>query len=390
MKGVILVRATKHNGRGPKNSKNGYNPKHNDRDFEHEKNSEENVYYNSVNNQFYVGNCKGENAVMGGKILSFEEAEETIYKERYYQQYESQMERYRKKGNHDRIKSFDEWRNSKRYAPEETILQIGKSENHADKDTFLSAAMSFVDYQEKWAKEHGNCFVIADFAMHFDETVPHGHLRKIWQYRDENGMLCVGQDKALEQAGIELPDPSKPRGRFNNRKMVYDKMMRDKWIEICKKNGLEIEEEALPNGKHNQTKEEMIAQKYQDIIDKTNAKEQEYQALTSDYDALKIKRDSMAKEIEDMDTLKAEIKKKYKQEYDERKTFLENLYKSRNKVVDEKESKLDDDRQNFDELVETKAIQKAREMFSSVNDKAEEAQTQTQTNDRRAGYIPWE
>lgn len=405
MKGVIFVRATKHNGRGPKNSKNGYNPKHNDRDFESEKNSDENVYYNSVNDEWYVGNCKGEISISpSGKILSFEEAERTIYKERYYQQYETQMERYRKKGNHDRIKSFDEWRNSKRYAPEETILQIGKSENHADKNTLLSAAMEFVDYQEKWSKQHGDCFVIDDFAVHFDETVPHAHLRKTWQYRDANGMLCVGQDKALEQAGIELPDPSKQRGRFNNRKMVYDKMMRDKWIEICKKKGLEIEEEALPDGKHNQTKEEMIAQKYQDIIDKTNAKELEYQALTSDYDALKLKRDGMAKEIEDMDTLKAGIEKKYKQEYDEKKTFLENLYKSRNKAVDERESKLDDretelderasklddDRQNFDKLVEEKAIQKAREMFSRVNDKAEEAQTQTRTNDRRAGYIPWE
>lgn len=381
------MRATKHNARGPKNSNSGYNPKHNDRDFENEKNSDENVYYNGVNNEFYVGDDRGNDK---HKILSFEEAEKMIYKERYYQQYENQMERYRKKGNHDRIKSFDEWRNSKRYAPEETVLQIGKSEKHVDKNTFMSAAFAFFDYQEKWSKEHGDCFVIDDFAMHFDETVPHGHLRKTWQYRDSNGVLCIGQEKALEQAGIELPDPSKPRGRFNNRKMVYDKLMRDKWIEICKHNGLEIEEEALPDGKHDMTKEEMIAQKYQDIIDKTNVKEQEYQTLTSDYDALKIKHDSLSKEVEDMDTLKAKIEKKYKQEYDEKKTFLENLYKTRNKAVDEKESKLDEDRQNFDKLVETKAIQKAREMFSSINDKAEEAQTQTRTNNRRAGYTPWE
>lgn len=365
------MRVTKHNGRGPKNSNFGYNPKHNDRDFEHE--LTDNFYWNLYHKGYYTD--KDKNNKENG-ILTFEQAEEKYYENMFYKQYEMQQQKYKKKGNYDRLKTFEEWRNSKRYVPEESITQIGNSEKNVDANLFENAYLDFLVYQTNWSKQHNNCFRVLDMSVHYDETVIHAHDRKVWQYRDSNGVWCIGQDKALEQAGIGLPDPSKPRSRFNNRKMVYDKMMREKWIEICKGYGLEIEEEALPDGKHNMDKEEMIKQKYQRLSD----------------------------EIKDMETLKDGIEQKYKQEYEEKKTFLDNLYKTRNKAVDERESKLDDrefelnerasklneDKQNFDKLVEAKAIQKAREMFSRVNNKSEEAQTQTRTNNRRTGYTPWE
>ena len=30
------------------------------------------------------------------------------------------------------------------------------------------------------------------------------------------------QEKALEELGVELPDPSKPKGKHNNRKQTFD------------------------------------------------------------------------------------------------------------------------------------------------------------------------
>ena len=54
------------------------------------------------------------------------------------------------------------------------------------------------------------------------------------------------QEKALREAGIELPDPSKPEGRYNNRKITFDKMRREMFQEICLKHGLKIEVEPRP------------------------------------------------------------------------------------------------------------------------------------------------
>lgn len=57
----------------------------------------------------------------------------------------------------------------------------------------------------------------------------------------ELGHEVSAQEKALREAGIELPDPSKPEGRYNNRKITFDKMRREMFQEICLKHGLNIE-----------------------------------------------------------------------------------------------------------------------------------------------------
>lgn len=42
--------------------------------------------------------------------------------------------------------------------------------------------------------------------------------------------------------GVELPNPDKPRSRFNNRKQVFSRMCREHLLQICREHGLEIEE----------------------------------------------------------------------------------------------------------------------------------------------------
>lgn len=328
------LRITNHNSRGHKNSKNGYNPKHNDRDFEHEQ-KHDNIYYSVYSKKGYTDKEKSE-------FMSFEDVENKYYKDNFYHQYEEQMKRYEKKGNYDRIKTFEEWKETKRYCPEETVSQIGKLENHADLATFGPAYITFMKFQEEWSKQHNNCFQILDFSLHFDESVPHAHSRRVWQYKDSNGKLCIGQDKALEQAGIPLPDPSKPRSSKNNRKIVYDKIMREKWLDICTEYGIDVEREALPNGKHNRSKEQYISDKYENMLKEVESFEQE----KADFKKERLK-----------------TKLKDKEELKQKKQDLELEYQQKIQTYEA----------TFEARVQKEAIKRAREMFKGVNEQAETA-----------------
>lgn len=75
-----------------------------------------------------------------------------------------------------------------------------------------------------------------------DEASPHIHERRVFLYTDSQGHKAVGQNKALEQMGIGLPNPDKPRSRYNNRKQTFSKICRDHFLQICKEHGLQIEE----------------------------------------------------------------------------------------------------------------------------------------------------
>jgi hypothetical protein len=125
--------------------------------------------------------------------------------------------------------------------------------------------VEFLKYQEGWNKEHGRPFQILNFALHDDEATPHIHQRRVWKYT-EKGILKIGQEKALALAGVELPYPDRPEGRYNNRKVAFDKMMREKWLEIGIEHGLKLEKEPIPDGRHHQSKEEYIRNKNKKIV----------------------------------------------------------------------------------------------------------------------------
>ena len=82
-----------------------------------------------------------------------------------------------------------------------------------------------------------------------DESTPHIHVRKVWVYED-NGVKKIGQKKSLERAGIELPFQDRPESQYNNRKMTYDRMMREKMYELCKEHGLEVDITPDPHNMH--------------------------------------------------------------------------------------------------------------------------------------------
>ena len=65
---------------------------------------------------------------------------------------------------------------------------------------------------------------------------------------NQYGELCPQQDKALEELGFELSKPSEIKGKYNNRKMLFDDECRKLFISICQKHGLNIDVEPVYGG----------------------------------------------------------------------------------------------------------------------------------------------
>lgn len=221
------MRATIHNGRT--SHLGAFTPKHNDRSFnishaEHidPERVKLNRYWNWT-----------------GKEITFEDAERAFYEKYIRQHLDAQNARYRAQRHAERAKTMDEYRRSPQTCPEEVILMIGKAG-----DTIPADMMArIIQEQINWEQRQFPGVKVLDVALHMDEQgAPHIHERRAWVYTDKDGNLAISQNKALEQMGIELPNPDRPRGRFNNRKQVFSRMCREHLLQICREHGLEIEE----------------------------------------------------------------------------------------------------------------------------------------------------
>lgn len=221
------MRATIHNGRT--SHLGAFTPKHNDRSFnishaEHidPERVKLNRYWNWT-----------------GKEMTFEDAERTFYEKHIRQHLDAQNSRYRAQRHAERVKSMDEYRRSPQTCPEEVILQIGKLG-----DTIPADMMArIIQEQINWEQQQFPRVKVLDVAVHMDEQgAPHIHERRAWIYTDKDGNLAISQNRSLEQMGVELPNPDKPRSRFNNRKQVFSRMCREHLLQICREHGLEIEE----------------------------------------------------------------------------------------------------------------------------------------------------
>lgn len=276
----VFMRVTQHSGRTNKGGK-AFSPRHNDRNYDVEKADNidktkinQNYYWSIYSSGWYRSNTKE-------KKPTFEQAEKQFYEKHFKKQYNAQVERHRERRQLNRIKSFDEWRKARQYCPEELYLQIGNVDETVDCKTFMDCAGAYINKMTEWSKAHGRPFTVLDCAMHMDEAVPQLHIRRVYHsINPDTGIDEIGQNKALERAGVPLPDPSKPCGKYNNRKMTFDKEMRAIWIDICKSYGLDIEEAPEQGHKHNQTKAEYVDAKQRE------ARKQ----LQSDRQALEIEK----------------------------------------------------------------------------------------------------
>lgn len=189
-----------------------------------------------------------------------ETSEREWYSETYRDALERTNERYRHEGHADRCKTPDDLYEGRLTRPEEMILQVGKQVDDIDPAQLKAAVDRYIDALDAWNEAHGGHMHILSIALHADETSPHVHIRRVWDYTDRDGLTRLGQAKALEAAGVPLPDHGKSVGRYNNRKMSFDAMARGWWQECCRAQGWEIETEARPDMRHKDKAEYVYGQ----------------------------------------------------------------------------------------------------------------------------------
>lgn len=223
------MRITTNNGRHTRGRV--YNPKHNDRQFNVEKSTHIDPTRTSNNWEWqWLENY--------GKRCNFEDAERIFYARHISDHLQAVNDRYKAQRHSERVKTLDEYRKSPQSCPEETIVCIGNQKHHPDPSELLAAYLELQHWQQQTYPQ----LQVLDYAMHLDERgAPHIHERHVWTYTDADGHLAVGQARALEQMGIQRPHPEQPRSRYNNPKQTYTQAVREKFAEICRQRGLEIE-----------------------------------------------------------------------------------------------------------------------------------------------------
>lgn len=239
------MRATIHNGRTSRLG--AFTPRHNDRNFNIS--HAEHIDPERVKNNRYWN-------WTGNPETTFEAAEAAFYEKHIRQHLDAQNARYKAQRHAERVTSMDEYRKSPQTCPEEVILMIGKAG-----DTIPADMMArIIQEQINWEQKTFPGVKVLDVALHMDEQgAPHIHERRAWVYTDKDGNTAISQNKSLEQMGVELPNPDRPRGRFNNRKQTFSKRCREHLLQICREHGLEIEEIPQEKSKSGRTLEDYQA-----------------------------------------------------------------------------------------------------------------------------------
>lgn len=237
------MRATTHFARTTKGGK-AFSSKHNDRNYDDELKPANVDAEKSKKNVYEI--CRFENEPKD-TITTFEDHEKWVYKNFLGQFFEEQNERNKKARHLERVKTIDQFRKMARYCPEEVLWYVGKKGETATAQQLEKMAKSQITWEEK--KYPGLKYL--DWAVHVDELgAPHVQARRIWTY-DKNGVVAIGQNKALEKMGVALPKSEEPISESNNRKITYTAESRAHWIELAEKLGYEIEK--TPKEKSGQT-----------------------------------------------------------------------------------------------------------------------------------------
>ena len=200
--------------------------------------------------------------------FTFTEVEKAYYVEKYSDHVDGQNERNRKARHYDRVKTIDGILENNKTCPEETLLQLGNIDGTVSADVLAQIS---AEYFEEFNKRYGSHVHILDWALHLDEATPHIHERHVFDAVNQYGELCPQQDKALEELGFELPKPNEKKGKYNNRKMVFDEECRKLFISICQKHGLDIDVEPVFGGASYLEKQDFIIMNQQKRIDEKQA-----------------------------------------------------------------------------------------------------------------------
>lgn len=203
-----------------------------------------------------------DNMYISYKGLPFSEAEKAYYKEHYSAWLKAQNENYIRNRHKEKVLTTDQLLTRKYTRPEEVILQIGNKDHFADSETFKACVSDYLKEMEAYSS---NCHIL-DVAIHLDEATPHCHIRRVWDYIDENGNPHISQNQALKALGFAPPDPALPPYlRKNNAKISFDRHMRERWKEICISHGLIIAPKKKKEIAHSQPAQYKIMQQESQI-----------------------------------------------------------------------------------------------------------------------------
>lgn len=272
------MKATRHNGCAGKFG--AYNVKHNDRNFD-VSNSEhidverakENIYWDCYQGYSLPG-------MEDNRKYTFSEIEREFYYENYREFVEGQNQRNREVRHTDRHKTIDGILENTKTCPEETILQLGNLDKTVDASVFAKIA---AEYFEEFQRRYG--------------SYVHIHERHVFDALNRYGEVCPQQEKALEELGFELPDLTKKKSKYNNRKMVFDAECRKLFLEISTRHGLDIDMEPVYGGASYLEKADYIVKKLRE----ENAR------LTEENEVLKTTQDGLAMKISDVEQLIDEV-----------------------------------------------------------------------------------
>lgn len=269
------MKLTRHNGRSGKNGT--YNPRHNDRRF-------------NVENSEHIDAERARKISIGTAIggftthdfrenpeqpdYSFEEIERMYYTEHYSDHVDAQNARNEKTRHTERNRTVGDLLKNNKTCPEETLYQIGTMEQSVPPEVLLEIVTEF---QEEFDRRFGSHVHIIDWALHLDEATPHIHERHVFDCENRYGELCPQQEKALEELGIPLPNPDKPKGRNNNRKQAFDAICRTLLFDITKRHGLHLDQEPSYGGRDYLEKQDYILMKQKERL---AAQEQKLEELT--------------------------------------------------------------------------------------------------------------
>lgn len=274
------MRATTHNGRKGKDGV--YSNKHNDRQFDLKNAPNIDPTKTKYNRYWY---CY--------KHTKTEEETERVFYERHFTKgLNAQNERHKASRHLERCKTMEDYISSPNTCPEETIFQIG----NADERSRVKPAdlWSITAKQIEWEQKTFPNVRYMNATLHMDEVSMHMHTRKVWIYHDKDGNQMVGQAKALEEMGVEAPNPNKEKGRHNNAKQTYTRACREHFLALCKEYGYDIEltpKEASKVGLSLlEYKTQQEQEKYEQARRNLTIKTQEYEEVTKSLaDVLKFK-----------------------------------------------------------------------------------------------------
>ena len=265
----VYLKLTRHNGRA--GAHGTYNPKHNDRSFNLA--NSEHIDPERAKGNIYWDCFHGFRSALAPQdpddlAVTFSDVERQFYESRYTAFVESQNERNAKIRHTERNRTIPDLLSSHKTCPEETIYQLGTLDEHASAEDLLNIVTEFI---EEFKAKFGDHVHVLDWALHLDESTPHIHERHVFDCENKYGEVAPQQEKALEALGFELPDPDKPLSRRNNRKITFDAACRKMLLEIAKRHGLELEEEAeYGNSKYLEKQDFILAKQKEQLAAQQN------------------------------------------------------------------------------------------------------------------------